>query len=195
MAETANIRSATNAEEQRLLEAVAGGDRGAFGDLFRNYHPRLFKFIFRLTHSYSTSDELVNDIMLVVWRQAASFRGASRVSTWIFGIAYRQCMKRLARDKKRSFRSDVDPDGLAATTGNLEDEDWVRRGLQQLPDAQHITALLVFYLGLSYEEVAEVSDCPVGTVKTRMFHARRNLRDLMPGLATPTAGISAGEQE
>lgn len=170
---------ARNDEELALLRRVAQQDREAITELYGIYHARLFKFVYRLTSSYTAADELVNDIMLAVWRNAADFRGESRVSTWIFGIAYRQAMRRMSRRKMQLWPR-ADPDELAAT-GNrdLETEDWIRRGLDALPAAQQLTMILVFYLGLSYTETAELTDCPVNTVKTRMFHARRKLRELL----------------
>jgi RNA polymerase sigma-70 factor (ECF subfamily) len=74
---------------------------------------------------------------------------------------------------------------------SYEQEDWVHRGLDALPPAQRLAVELVFYLGLSYEEVASVSDCPVNTVKTRMFHARRKLREQLQ--ASGTAADPQGE--
>lgn len=166
-------------EELALLRRVAQEDREAITELYRIYHARLFKFVFRLTSSYTAADELVNDIMLVVWQKACDFRGESRVSTWIFGIAYRQAMRRMSRKKIRLWPRQ-DPEKLVAT-GNpdVETEDWIRRGLESLPAAQQLTMVLVFYLGLSYTETAKLTDCPVNTVKTRMFHARRKLRELL----------------
>ena len=162
--------------EHELLLRVADGDRDAIADLYRIYQPRLFKFVFRLTQSYSESDELVNDIMLIVWRKARSFRGDSKVSTWIFGIAYRQSLRRLSKKSLRIVPG-KEPDELATDERNrFEDEDWVMHGLGQLPASQRLAMVLVFYLGLSYDEVASISDCPVNTVKTRRFHARQNLR-------------------
>lgn len=181
-----------DAEEARLLRRVADRDREALTALYRIYHERLFRFLFRLTRSYSTSDELVNDIMLVVWQSAASFRGESKASTWIFGIAYRKAMRRLSRrtlklaDGKPA--DELSRDDMAAA----ELEDWVRRGLDHLPAAQQLTVMLVFYLGLSYPEVAEVTECPVNTVKSRMYHARRRLRDLLEGSA---GGSAPGREE
>lgn len=168
-----------NDDELALLQRVTKKDREAITELYRIYHARLFKFVYRLTDSYTAADELVNDIMLVVWRNAADFRGESRVSTWIFGIAYRQAMRRVRRRQLRLWPWQ-DPDELAST-GNrdLETEDWIRRGLELLPAAQQLTMILVFYLGLSYTETARLTDCPVNTVKTRMFHARRKLRELL----------------
>ena len=89
--------SPENEEELQLLNRVAASDKSALTQLYVMYHARLFKFVFRLTRSYSTADELVNDIMLVVWDKAGTFRGDSKVSTWIFGIAYKQTMRRVTR--------------------------------------------------------------------------------------------------
>lgn len=172
-----------NTEELELLRRVAARDRDALTALFVRYHPRLFKFVFRLTSSYSIAEELVNDVMLVVWRKADTFRGESQVSTWILGIAYRLTMRTLSRNKIRPV-SDLDPDDISATAGSeWETEDWVQRGIESLPAAQQTMVMLVFYLGLSYEEAAAVTDCPVNTVKSRMFHARRKLRDILAASA------------
>ena len=163
-------------EERALLELIAAEDRDALTDLYSHYHARLFKFVFRMTRSYTDADELVNDIMLAVWRSAGNFRGDSKPSTWIFGIAYRQALKRLSR-KQISIASYLDVDQLPDTQSKtVEQEDWVRHGLESLPAAQRLAMELVFFLGLSYEEVAAVTECPVNTVKTRMFHARRKLK-------------------
>jgi RNA polymerase sigma-70 factor (ECF subfamily) len=170
--------------ERALLESIASGDRGAIAELYAAYQPRLFRFVYRLTRSHSTTEELINDIMLAIWRGARNFRGDSKPSTWIFGIAYRQALKRLSR-KKLSIAPYFDVDLVADSSGrSFEQEDWVHRGLDALPPAQRLAVELVFYLGLSYEEVATVTDCPVNTVKTRMFHARRKLREQLQDSAS-----------
>jgi RNA polymerase sigma-70 factor (ECF subfamily) len=176
-----------------LLELIAAGDRDALTDLYAQYHARLFKFVFRLTRSHTAADELVNDIMLAVWRSARNFRGDSKPSTWIFGIAYRQALKRLSR-KKLSIASYFEVDHLPDNDSrSFEQEDWVRHGLGTLPPTQRLAMELVFYLGLSYDEVAAVTDCPVNTVKTRMFHARRKLREQLQTSAG--AADSQGEEK
>ena len=185
--DASHTKSAGNDREWDLLKRIAEQDRSAFSELYELYHTRLFKFVYRLTHSHAMSDELVNDIMLLVWRKAGSFRGGSKVSTWIFGIAYRQSLRRLSRDKSKLFQP-IDTVELVADDGDGGDiENWVRQGLNALPAAQRITAVLVFYLGLTYEEVSQVTGSPVGTVKTRMFHARQKLRDILPAIARPAS--------
>lgn len=170
-------------EERALLSRVAAGETDAFTELYRRYHSRLFKFVYRFSHSYADADELVNDIMMAVWRCSPRFRGDSKPSTWIFGIAYRQALKRLSRRNLRISHANVD-ELPHDRNRNLECEDWIRSGLDALPATQRIAVELVFFLGLSYDEVAEVTDCPVNTVKTRMFHARRKLKEHLLASAT-----------
>lgn len=177
-------------EERRLLKRIASREREALAELYVRFHPRLFKFVYRMTRSHWESDELVNDIMLVVWNSAGKFRGESRVSTWIFGIAYRQTLKRLSR-KQLSLAPGSDPDDFAdGQSKNLEQEDWIQHAIDALPPAQRIATYLVFYVGLSYEEVSNVTKCPVNTVKTRMFHARKNLKELLENSSNAT--VSTG---
>lgn len=174
-----------NEQELTLLKRIAAQDRDALTELFLNYHARLFKFVFRLTRSYTIADEMVNDIMLLVWQKAATFRGDSKVSTWIFGIAYRQTMRRVTRKTvriaTRTTLDDIPSDSASA----VEQENWIQHGIQSLPAAQQITVELVFFLGLSYREVAEVTNCSINTVKTRMFHARKKLKTFLAASAEP----------
>ncbi len=183
------IRDRDNGEELRLLHQVAAGDKSALTQLYLAYHARLFKFVFRLTHCYATADELVNDIMLVVWEKAGSFRAESKVSTWIFGIAYKQTMRRVTRKQLMFYPLTEFEDSGYDHDATMEIEDWVHQGINALPAAQQLTVILVVYLGLSYEETAEVTDCPVNTVKTRMFHARRKLKEHLSASAESKESI------
>jgi len=175
----------SHADEAALLREVVAGDRNALAALYRQYHTPLFRFAFRLTNSYGTAEELVNDVMLAVWKNASQFRNGSKVSTWVFGIAYRQCMSCLRR-KRVTIVPDVKIDQIADNTRDaIEDSQWIERGLAELPDEQRVSMMLVFYLGCSYGEVADITGCKEATVKTRMFHARRKLRASLPTLADP----------
>ena len=169
-----------------LLRRVADQDRDALTELYRSYHARLFKFVYRLTSSYSIAEELETEVMLAVWDNAPGFREESRVSTWIFGIAYKMALRRLTRERLKPATSErLDQLTVEADT-TAETEDWVRQAILCLPPVQRITVMLVFYLGLTYEETAAVTDCPINTVKTRMFHARRKLKEFLEASALPT---------
>ena len=176
MATTTDSVLQGEARERALLTAVAARDREAMTELYRLYHSRLFKFAFRMARSHATADELVNDIMLTVWRKADSFAGRSKVSTWVLGIAYRQTLHRITK-RQINIAPEVELDELPGEERvNLEKRDWILDSLDRLPAAQQLTVVLVFYVGLSYEEIADISGCPVNTVKTRMFYARRKLK-------------------
>lgn len=159
-----------------LLQRVAEGDRHAFDDLFSNYYPRLFAFLFRLTHSHSVAEELANDVLFTLWTDAGRFRGESKVSTWIFGIAYRQSLAHFRKRKLKLVPLVEQDEPRRETAGRIEREDWVRQSIKRLPPKQSLTVMLVYFLGLSCGETARATGVPVSTVKTRMFHARKNLK-------------------
>jgi len=177
--------SNTGAAEVLLLRRVADRDRAAFNELFRNYHSRLFAFLFRLTRSHGAAEELANDVLLTLWKDAGRFRGESKVSTWIFGIAYRQALAHL-RKRKLKLVSIMDHDAMVGESeSQFEREEWVRQGIEALPPKLKLTVMLVYFLGLSCEETANASGVPVSTVKTRMFHARKKMKEHLTANGIP----------
>lgn len=167
-----------------LLGEVARGDKAAFEALFRRYTPRLRRFVEQMTHRPHLVDEILNDTMLVVWRKADTFNLRSKVSTWMIGIALRRGLKAL---RYRDEANDLDPDATATPAecgpeGQLlrrELRAHLSRALATLPAAQRAVIELTFYEGYTYREIATIIDCPVDTVKTRMYHARRRLKALL----------------
>src|SRR5579862_7749711 len=86
-----------NKQELALLSRIAARDAQAMYELYHLYHRRLARFLMRLTSRYDLAEEIINDTFWVIWQHAADFRGASKVSTWIFGIGYRRALKTLKR--------------------------------------------------------------------------------------------------
>src|ERR1700688_2874112 len=144
-----------------VLVAVAAGNRQALEELYLSYHRRLARFLSRFTPRYENVEEIINDTFMVVWQSAKDFRYASQVSTWIIGIAYRTALKSLRRQKNHT----------------------AARSLDELPVEQRLTLELAYHMGHSLEEIAAITECPVGTVKARMFHAREKLRHYLPTLS------------
>ena len=195
MAEPTYRGGAGAAHETELIARIAEGDRKAFEELYYLYHRRLARFLTRLTHRYDLAEEVVNDTFWVVWRKAGSFRGDSQPSTWILGIAYRKArnaFRSSARIMEKNLEAELLPPTDEEPSGTEELRDWLTRALAELPVEQRLAVELCYELGHSCEEIAAIMDCPVNTVKTRLFHARGKLQRLLPQLATP-AGMGAGD--
>jgi RNA polymerase sigma-70 factor (ECF subfamily) len=169
--------------ERELLALVARRDRRAFTELYRRYQPRLLAYLYRLLSNAALADEIVDDVLFVVWQDAKKFRGTSAVSSWIFGIAYRKSMTVLRRELRYQKPLDRDADIGRLPALSRADTEFVHAGLTALSADHRQVVELTYFCGFSYQEIAEIADCPVNTVKTRMFHARRRLKTLLPELA------------
>lgn len=187
--------SASETAERVLIERIAGKDREALRALYQRYYLRLYGFLMRLTHQAELAEEVLNDVMFVVWQKAATYNAQCRVSTWILGIAYRQGLGVLAQIKRRTSLVILDEEVLLQaqdTKLELDTEellDWLNKGLGRLSPEHRMVVELTHFLGYSYDEIAAIADCPVGTVKTRMFHARKQLRNIL----TRLAGVSGDD--
>jgi RNA polymerase sigma-70 factor (ECF subfamily) len=189
------ILPAKNSPKERdgaLLAAIAAGDRRALEELYLSYHRRLARFLSRFTPRYENIEEIINDTFMVVWQNAKAFRNASQVSTWIIGIAYRTALKSFRRQKNHAVASLEDyPEQTVDPTVDAEVNDWLKHGLNRLPIEQRLTLELAYHMGHSLEEIAAITDCPVGTVKARMFHAREKLRQYLPTLGGGASDLPA----
>ncbi|UHQ20793.1 sigma-70 family RNA polymerase sigma factor [Lysobacter sp. KIS68-7] len=171
-------------DEVDLIGLVAVEDVHAFEALYRAYHPRLRRFLRGMLRQATLVDEVLDDTMLVAWRKAHTFDATSQVSTWLFAIAYRQALKAL----RRMDWSLPDPvDEPAAPRETEPDRELAQQQLRARLDEAlaHLTPEhravidLTYFQGYSCKEIAEITDCPVATVKTRMFYARRRMKALL----------------
>jgi len=193
---TVLARNSARERDNELLTAVAAGSRQALEELYLGYHRRLARFLSRLTSRYENVEEIINDTFMVVWQSAKDFRYASQVSTWIIGIAYRTALKSLRRQKNHTGLRSLDeyPEQTIDPTLETEMQDWLKQGLNQLPIEQRLTLELAYHMGHSLEEIAAITECPVGTVKARMFHAREKLRQFLPNLSGAAADAPVNGQ-
>jgi RNA polymerase sigma factor (sigma-70 family) len=172
----------TGVDEHALLQHIAKGDTSAFEVFYKVYYPRLFRFILRITHQPESIEELIQETLLLVWEKPDRFNHGSKISTWVFGIAYNKALKSMSRNARH--RSDVNIDDLIETISDpaanpaqsRETEDWLSRALAILQPDQRAVIELTFYHGLPYKDIAKILNCPENTVKTRMFHARKKLQ-------------------
>ena len=177
-------------DEIALVDRVAEGDREAHRILFDAYVTRIHSFVKRRISDEGTAEEIVGDVFFELWRRAGEFRGESRVSTWLLGIAHYKCLAAY-RAQSRSKRSAVvatDFDELCeyqeARDRFLEfasrhELQRVGELLADLPEGQRFALQLAFIEGLSYAEIGEHLGVSEDTVKTRVSRGRTRLRRIM----------------
>ena len=174
------------AREDALVARIRARDFRAFEELYRNYHPRLTRFVMNMVHRPQLVEEVFNDTMMVVWEKLDSFNGASKLSTWIFAIAYRKAMKAVKRhdepveDKEAENRESLEAGPDTGISGQRVQQALLG-AIGELSADHRAVVDLTYYHELGYREIAEIMNCPVDTVKTRMFHARRHLKRKLAG--------------
>jgi RNA polymerase sigma-70 factor (ECF subfamily) len=173
-------------DEAGLMARIAQRDLRAFDQLYRTFHPRLTRFLVTMTRRPPLVEEVLNDTMMVVWNRPERFNGSSRLSTWIFAIAYRTALSALRRqdqpveDKDAEQRPTAEP-GPERRLSDRQLQAALRSALDDLSPDHRAVVDLTYFHDMGYREIAEIMDCPVDTVKTRMFHARRHLRRILSG--------------
>jgi RNA polymerase sigma factor (sigma-70 family) len=177
-------RRTTSADDITLIGRVADADLAAFEELHGAYLPRLRNFLARFTPQPALVEEILNDTMMIVWCKARTFNAKSKVSTWIFGIAYRQALKaRSHANVEATLRAAIGATVLVpepdAELRQRQLREQLDQALRALPMKHRMVIQLIYYDGYACREVADLIACPVNTVKTRMLHARRKLRALL----------------
>ena len=165
-----------------LLRQVAAGDEAAFAELYDQYAPPVYNYLLRLVNEPHIAEEILQEVFLVMWQSAHRFREEARVKTWLLRIAHHQAVSWLRRtrttlwpDEELEAADDHIEEHLART-GQTEQ---IRMALAQLTPNHRAVIELTFVQGLSYAEIADVMNCPIGTVKSRMSYALRRLNTLL----------------
>src|SRR3954447_439846 len=173
--------------DQQLVQRVQKGDKGAFDLLVRKYQHRVLKLVSRFVNDAAEAEDVAQEAFLKAYRALASFRGESAFYTWLYRIAINTAKNALVANRRRpvDFNLDLQDPDQYERQARLKDEDTpegvlltdeirqvVERALEQLPEDLRRAIVLRELEGLSYEEIAEAMDCPVGTVRSRIFRAR-----------------------
>ena len=172
--------------DAQLLVRIADRDLRAFEALYRAYQPRLARFLRTILRRAPLVEEVLDDTMLVVWSHPDRFNGKSKVSTWIFAIAYRKALKALRRhdepveDRYAEARESAEA-GPEQQVEQRQAQEALMSAINELSQDHRAVVDLTYFQGIGYREIAEIMACPVDTVKTRMFHARRHLKTRLPG--------------
>lgn len=173
--------------DQELVRRVQAGDQTAFNLLVLKYQHRVLKLVGRFVNDQAEAEDVAQEAFLKAYRALASFRGDSAFYTWLYRIAINTAKNALVSQRRRPVDFDLDlqdpdqydrharlkeadtPEGVLLTD---EIRAVIEEAMEQLPEDLRTAIVLRELEGLSYEEIAEAMDCPVGTVRSRIFRAR-----------------------
>ncbi|HEY0683655.1 MAG TPA: RNA polymerase sigma factor RpoE [Steroidobacter sp.] len=181
------MNTTTDDTDQELVRRVQAGDQTAFNLLVLKYQHRVLKLVGRFVNDAAEAEDVAQEAFLKAYRALASFRGDSAFYTWLYRIAINTAKNALVSQRRRPVDFDLDlqdpdqydrqaklkeadtPEGVLLTD---EIRAVVEEAMEQLPEDLRTAIVLRELEGLSYEEIAEAMDCPVGTVRSRIFRAR-----------------------
>jgi RNA polymerase sigma-70 factor, ECF subfamily len=172
------------ADDAGLLARLRTGDDRAFEELVTAYQHRLFGVALRMLGSRAEAEEIAQETFLRAHRALGEFRGEARLGTWLYAIAARLCLNRLAAGARRHERSDetallqrpAEGADAAAALERTELQAALQEAVAALPEERRIVVVLRDLEGLAYEEIAEVLGLPLNTVRTRLHRARTDLK-------------------
>ncbi len=167
--------------DRELVQRVARGEEEALGELYRRHGTRVFRFALTITGRMELAEEVVQETFVALWKGAGSYAGRSQVSTWLLGIARNQGLAVL-RGERKGGRAPGAPPELADPAKTVHAEEkraavWC--AVQGLSAEQREVVFLAFYEALPYREIASLLGVPEGTVKSRMYHAKRKLAEVL----------------
>lgn len=183
----------TTTSDAELVSRIASGDRTAMQVLFSRHHVRLHRFVLRTVRDEAVAEDAVSEAFLDVWRGASGFSGRSQVSTWLMSIARFKALSALRKRREAGLDEDFaetiedEADTPEVTSQKLDKSAAIRACMNRLTADHRDVIDLVYYHEASIEEVAEIVGIPENTVKTRLFHARKKLSELLQA-----AGIDRG---
>ncbi len=166
--------------ESTLIEEIAKGNEKALKKLIDLYKDRVFAYTYSLLQNYEDSEEATAETFFQIWKSAKRFKGNSKVSTWIFGVARNVCMNFIRKRKRHPLTYEINErDAVYEDVELDEDVEILRKAIEELPPLHREVIHLAFYEDLPYSEIAKILNIPENTVKTRVFHAKKKLKEIV----------------
>ena len=181
----APVAEPATGDSAEFVSRLRAGDRRAFEELVRTQQHRVYGLALRMLGNPAEAQDVAQEAFVRAHRGLAEFRGDARLSTWLYAIASRLCLNRLAGSERRLVRlgdetlsrlPDTHP-GPDQALERSELEEALHRAIGELPEERRIVVVLRDVEGLAYEEIAEALELPVGTVRSRLHRARLDLKE------------------
>lgn len=197
-----------NETDQQLVERAQKGDNRAFDLLVRKYQHKILGLISRYVHDHAEVQDVAQEAFIKAYRALPNFRAESAFYTWMYRIAINTAKNHLVSRGRRPPGTDMDIGDAEVVdqSGRLSDietpeaamardelEKVVFEAIEKLPEDLRTAITLREFDALSYEDIAEVMQCPVGTVRSRIFRAREAVDKAIQGLVSPASAVSAVE--
>jgi RNA polymerase sigma-70 factor (ECF subfamily) len=181
------VRSKLEIESELCLLRWRQGDVPAFDALVRLWERRLFYYLRRVVVSEEDAWDVLQEVWTTVWRSGSSLRDTAVFRTWVYRIAHNCGVSHLRRQRRHETIQEAYEEPALPDAPSFDDEDAARihAALEQLPSGHREVLTLFFLEEFSHSEVAEILDIPVGTVKSRLYYAKRALRDRLDSETTP----------
>ena len=184
--------------DEELMLSYRDGDEDAFDMLYRRYEKPLLNFIYRMVMNAADAESLCQDVFLRVVRVKRKYKATAQFKAWLFRIALNLCRDRVRRMKHRSHLSlnvltlsqddedaelqDLIPDPSSNPVKYVETDEQqalIQGAIASLPEDQHLVVILKEYQGLKFSEIADIMNCPIGTVKSLNHRAHERLRKML----------------
>ncbi len=178
-----------------LVQRAQANDRAAFNEIVHRYKNKVYNYIFRMVHNAVDAEDLTQETFVRAYTSIRSFQSRASLNTWLYRIATNQCIDYSRKNKRvlantTSLFEDINDEGEERQRDipdlsfdpqkMLLNKELGRRledALTSLPEKLRTVVLLYDIEGLSYDEITAILNCPLGTVKSRLFNARSSLRD------------------
>jgi RNA polymerase sigma-70 factor (ECF subfamily) len=186
-------------EEDHLVREALAGDERAFRNILERHYPLIYSVVHGIVRESGETEDIVQEVFIKIFRALRDFRGDSKLSTWIYRIARNQAISAVERRKPSTVPFE-DCEDLATEEDNPERahrkkiaRNQLERLMNRLDEKQRIALELRYAGEKSYEEIAEIMEVPLGTVKTHIYRAKLSLRRMMTGAGVKAATKGYGE--
>ncbi len=179
-------------EEKELVERAKGGELTAYDELVRRYQERIYSTVYHMTSNHEDANDIAQEAFIKAYQALKSFKGGSSFYTWVYRIAVNKTINFLKQRKNRAqmslndldFNAEHDPDMVALVSdktprrdaGLAELQEKLNAAMQRLSEPHRLVVTLHDVQGLSHEEIAQIMECNIGTVRSRLFYARQQLQ-------------------